>query len=84
MAPERVERKLVTIFAAGVAGYLPFMRADGEATLTTLGDYREVINTLTVRHDGRVKQGTLLTRYHTVGQIATRYGFNRNRAALPN
>lgn len=52
MPPERVERKLVTIFAAGVEGYSPLMRADGQATLKTLGDYREIIDTLIVRHDG--------------------------------
>ncbi len=58
MAPERVERKRVTIFAAGVEGNLPFMRADGEAALKTLYNYGEVINTLIVRHDGRVSQGS--------------------------
>ncbi len=67
MAPERVERKLVTIFAAGVEEYLPFMRADGEATFKTLGDYREVINPLIVRHDGRVSQEFLLRKCHPVG-----------------
>ncbi len=67
MAPERVERKLVTIFAAGVEAYLPFMRADGEAALKTLHIYREVINTLIVRHDGRVSQGFLLRGCHPVG-----------------
>ena len=66
MAPERVERKLVTIFAAGVEAYLPFMRADGEASLKTLYNYREVINTQIVRHDGRVSQGFLLRGSHPV------------------
>ncbi len=60
MAPERVERKRVTIYAAGVEGYLPFMCADGEATLKTHGDYREIINTLIVRHDFRISRGFLL------------------------
>ena len=67
MAPERVERKMVTIFATGVEGYLPFMRADGEATLKTFCDYREIINTLIVRHDGRVSQGFLLRRCRPIG-----------------
>ncbi len=67
MAPERVERKLVTIFAVGVEAYLPFMRADGEATLKTLYNYREVINTLIVRHDGWVSRGFLLMGHHPVG-----------------
>jgi hypothetical protein len=61
MALERVECKRVTISAAGVEGYLPFMRADGEATLKTLADYREIINTLIVRHDFPVSQGFLLS-----------------------
>ncbi len=71
MAPEHVERKLVTIFAASVDGYSPFMCADDQATLKTLCDYREIIGTLIVRHDGRVRQGILLSKYHPVGQIAT-------------
>ena len=36
MASERVERKLVTIFAVGVEGYSPLMRTDDQATLKTL------------------------------------------------
>ncbi len=84
MALERVERKLVTIFAAGVEGYLPFMRADGEVALKTLGDYRKIINTLIVRQDGRVSQGFLLGGHQPVGLIATGYIFNRNAATLPN
>jgi class 3 adenylate cyclase len=67
MAPERVERKLVTIFAVGGEGYSPLMCTDGQVTLKTFGDYREIINTLIVRHDGRVRQGILLSRYHPVG-----------------
>ena len=67
MAPKRVECKLVTIFAADVEAYLPFMRADGEATLKSLYNYREVISTLIVRTDGRISQGFLLMRHHPVG-----------------
>jgi hypothetical protein len=84
MEPERTESRLVTIFAVGVEGYSPLMRADDQVTLKTFGDYREIINTLIVRHDGRVRQGILLSRYHPVGQIATGHGFNRNRATLPS
>ncbi len=54
MAPERVQRKLTTILAADVAGYTRLMRADEEATLETLGEYRETIDALVVRHEGRV------------------------------
>ncbi len=54
MAEERVQRKLTTILAADVEGYTRLMRADEEATLKTLGEYREIIDRLITRHDGRV------------------------------
>ena len=54
MAPERVQRKLTTILAADVEGYTRLMRADEEATLQTLGEYRETIDALIARHDGRI------------------------------
>ena len=54
MAEGRVTRKLAAILAADVEGYTGLMRADEEATLKTLGDYRDVIDNLIVRHDGRV------------------------------
>ena len=54
MAEERVQRKLTTILAADVEGYTRLMRADEEATLKTLGEYREIIDGLIARHDGRV------------------------------
>ncbi len=54
MADEKVTRKLTTILAADVEGYTRLMRADEEATLKTLSDYRDVIDNLIVRHDGRV------------------------------
>jgi class 3 adenylate cyclase len=52
--PQRTQRKLTTILAADVEGYTRLMRADEEATLKTLGEYREIINVLIARHDGRV------------------------------
>jgi adenylate cyclase len=54
MTDERVKRKLTTILAADVEGYTRLMRADEEATLKTLGEYREIIDGLIARHDGRV------------------------------
>ena len=54
MAEERVRRKLTTILAADVEGYTRLMHADEEATLETLGEYREIIDGLIARHDGRV------------------------------
>jgi TolB-like protein len=52
--PQHTQRKLTTILAADVEGYTRLMRADEEATLDTLGEYREIIDVLIARHDGRV------------------------------
>ncbi len=52
MAVEKVTRKLTTILAADVEWYTRLMRADEEATL--LGEYRDVIDGLIARHEGRV------------------------------
>ena len=54
MAEEKITRKLTTILAADVEGYTRLMRADEEATLKTLGEYRQIIDGLIARHDGRV------------------------------
>ena len=44
MAEQRVQRKLTTILVADVEGYSRLMHAHQEATLETLGDYREIID----------------------------------------
>ena len=54
MAEERVQRKLTTILAADVEGYSRLMSADEETTLKTLKTYREIIDGLIARHDGRI------------------------------
>ncbi len=54
MASADIKRKLTTILAADVEGYTRLMRADEEATLKILGEYREIIDGLIARHDGRV------------------------------
>ncbi len=54
MASQVVQRKLTTILAADVEGYTRLMRADEEATLKILGEYREITDALVARHDGRV------------------------------
>jgi adenylate cyclase len=51
---EKITRKLTTILAADVEGYTRLMRADEEATLKTFGEYRDVIDGLVARHEGRV------------------------------
>lgn len=54
MAEDKVRRKLTTILATDVEGYTRLMRADEEATLKTLGEYRKIIDGLIARHDGRI------------------------------
>ncbi len=54
MEQQRTQRKLTTILAADVEGYTRLMRANEEATLKTLTEYRDVVDGLIARHDGRV------------------------------
>jgi adenylate cyclase len=54
MAEGRVKRRLAAILAADVEGYSRLMRADEEATFEALAEYREVLDGLICRHDGRV------------------------------
>ena len=54
MAEEHLQRKLTTIFAADVEGFARHMREDEEATLKSLIKYREIIDGLIARHEGRI------------------------------
>jgi TolB-like protein/class 3 adenylate cyclase len=54
MVEDRVQRRLAAIFAADVVGYSRLMGVDEESTLRTLQSYREIIDRLIVRHDGRI------------------------------
>ncbi len=54
IAPDAIKRKLTTILAADVEGYSRLMSADEEATLQTLKHYREIIDGLIGKHDGRI------------------------------
>ncbi len=54
MEPTGVKRKLTVILAADIEGYSRLMGADEEATLETLDAYREIIDGLIARHDGRI------------------------------
>ncbi|MBV9858964.1 MAG: adenylate/guanylate cyclase domain-containing protein [Alphaproteobacteria bacterium] len=49
-----LERKLVAIFAADVAGYSRLMGEDEEATLATLSSHRLIVDGLIAQHRGRV------------------------------
>ncbi len=53
MAKE-IRRKLTTILAADVVGYSRLMATDEEASLDRLKAYREVIDDLIARHNGRI------------------------------
>jgi len=54
MEPSGVKRKLTVILAADVAGFSRMMGVDEEATHKTLRAYREIIDGLIARHDGRI------------------------------
>jgi class 3 adenylate cyclase len=49
-----IKRKLAVILTANFEGLTSFTRAEEEVTLKTLGVYREIIDRLIARHDGRV------------------------------
>jgi adenylate cyclase len=54
MNGDHSSRKLTTILAPDVEGYSRLMGHDEEATLRTLKSYREIIDALIVRHEGRI------------------------------
>jgi adenylate cyclase len=49
-----LQRKLVAILAADVAGYSRLMEADEEKALATLSDHRRIIDEVIARHRGRI------------------------------
>ena len=54
MGETSVKRKLTVILAADVEDYSRLMGVDEEATHKTLRAYREIIDGLIARHDGRI------------------------------
>jgi adenylate cyclase len=50
----RVERRLVAIFAADVAGYSRLMQRDEVGTLRTLNAHRQIMDRLIAEHSGRI------------------------------
>ena len=71
MEETSVKRKLAVILAADFAGYSRLMGADEEATLKTLGAYREIIDATIAGHDGRV--------FSTAGDsVVAEFAFDRH------
>ncbi len=54
MTPDRAQRKLAAILAGDVVEYSRLMEADEDATIETLGAYRQIIDELVADHRGRV------------------------------
>ena len=54
MSPEKVQRKLTTIFSTDVQGYSRLMAADEVATIRTLTAFRELISAHIEKNGGRV------------------------------
>ena len=50
----KVERRLVAIFAADVAGYSRLMSQDEVGTLRTLTAHRQIMDRLIAEHSGRI------------------------------
>ncbi len=48
------ERKLAAILSADVVGYSRLMAEDQDATVRTIGDYREQVDLLVRQHRGRL------------------------------
>jgi class 3 adenylate cyclase/pimeloyl-ACP methyl ester carboxylesterase len=51
---DRIERKLVAIIAADVAGYSRLMSTNEAGTMRTLSEYRQLMDDLIAQHGGRV------------------------------
>ena len=85
------KRKLTAVFSADVMGYSRLMGEDEEATVKTLGAYKEVMFTLIKQHRGRVVDSpgdNLLAEFSSVvdavrcaGEIQKELG--RENAQLP-
>jgi class 3 adenylate cyclase len=54
MEAPNLERKLVAIFAADIAGFSAHMERDEAGTLATLSSHRDIIDCCIVEYGGRV------------------------------
>ena len=69
MTPEKFKRKLAAILSADVKGYSRLMGTDEEATLRTLQEYKEVMESSIQHHRGRIVGGagdSLLAEFASV------------------
>ena len=86
-----MERRLAAILAADVAGYSRLMAEDEEATLRTLGAYRDTIANLVSEHSGRVfgsAGDSVIIEFASPVQavrtaVAIQRALNRRNADLP-
>jgi adenylate cyclase len=58
VARQRVERRLVAILAADVAGYSRMMGADEEGTARVLREHRAAFDPIVAKHGGRIVKTT--------------------------
>jgi class 3 adenylate cyclase/pimeloyl-ACP methyl ester carboxylesterase len=58
LATERVERRLIAILAADVAGYSRLMGSDEAGTARVLREHRAAINPIVAKHGGRIVKTT--------------------------
>src|SRR5262249_28328233 len=54
MAVDRLQRRMAALLAADAVGYSRLMGNDGERTFTALKSWRQIMDTLIARHEGRV------------------------------
>jgi TolB-like protein/class 3 adenylate cyclase len=92
MSPERVDRKLVAILAADVAGYSRLMGADEEGTLERLKSHRRALIDPKIKdHHGRIVKTTgdgMLVAFPSVVDavrcaVAVQQGMTEHNADLP-
>ena len=58
MSPERIERKLVAILAADIAGYSRLMGVDEVGTARALREHRAAVDPIVTSHGGRIVKTT--------------------------
>src|SRR5580704_6261383 len=81
-----LQRKLVAILAADVAGYSRLMEADEEQALATLSAQRRIIDEVIVRHRGRIARtagASVLDAAHAAVEIQNSLA-ETNDAAPPD